>query len=159
MRREVLWKHPEGLNARIQKPWLVTDEFDKIILPYEQHGDLFYHTRALMFVDCIHSCGLLDLGFFGTQFNWQKRCMEGWLVSNKLDISLSKPFRFQDSWCTHEEYEKLIQSVWKRHVVGLNAKLHNIVEAFNEFNLRGYERHVALQKFEHPPQKRTSIDD
>jgi hypothetical protein len=55
-------------------------DFNDILLPKDQRGGVFSVSKADVFATNIDSCGLLDLGSFGSKFTWQCHCRGGRIV-------------------------------------------------------------------------------
>jgi hypothetical protein len=78
--RPVLWQYLENLSKDYVLPWLLMGDFNDILLPKEQRGGVFSVSKADVFAKNIDSCGLLDLGSFGSKFTWQGHCRGGRMV-------------------------------------------------------------------------------
>jgi hypothetical protein len=78
--RPVLWQYLENLSKDNLLPWLVMGDFNDILLPKDQRGGVFSVSKADVFATNIDSCGLLDLGSFGSKFTWQCHCRGGRIV-------------------------------------------------------------------------------
>ncbi|KAK7397140.1 hypothetical protein VNO78_18307 [Psophocarpus tetragonolobus] len=46
---EELWMHLEGIKGPLNEPWLVTGNYNNILLPSEYQGGVFSHSRASKF--------------------------------------------------------------------------------------------------------------
>lgn len=57
----VLWQHLCDLSATITSPWLMIGDFNEILLPGDQCGGTYVHSRAEAFANMIDSSGMSDL--------------------------------------------------------------------------------------------------
>ena len=54
-------------------PWLAAGDFNEILLHYEKEGGRARsQDQAQAFHDVLHDCNLVDMGFFGDIFTWQR---------------------------------------------------------------------------------------
>lgn len=86
--RGQLWQYLRDLRGRIHAPWALVGDFNDILLPSEQPGGVFSRMRAEAFAGVLEDCALMDLGFIGGKFTWQRKCRGGMLVSRRLDRGL-----------------------------------------------------------------------
>lgn len=75
----------EELKGRFNNPWTLVGDFNDILIPSEQGGEVFLQLRATMFKECLGVYDLVDLEFFRTKFTWKKWCTRGILVTKRLD--------------------------------------------------------------------------
>ena len=55
-------------------PWLLLEDFNKVLTGEDKFGGKSINlNRALDFKDCLDTCNLLDLGFFGPKYTWSNR--------------------------------------------------------------------------------------
>ncbi|XP_060183220.1 uncharacterized protein LOC132613188 [Lycium barbarum] len=84
--REELWDSLTLMIPDNSNPWLVGGDFNVILLEQEKQGRLPVTVQETMdFVQCIQSCGLIDMGFTGSRFTWWNgRTQEG-CIFKRLD--------------------------------------------------------------------------
>lgn len=94
-RRRESWDLLRELYARSSLPWCVIGDFNDMMLVTEKRGGRQHLSSLLQgFTQTIEDCGLLDLGFVGEKFTWEKsRGAYNW-VQERLDRGLAN----QD-WC------------------------------------------------------------
>ncbi|XP_074337494.1 uncharacterized protein LOC141674688 [Apium graveolens] len=94
-RRRESWEVLRGLSNTSMLPWCNLGDFNDLISIDEKSGGN-QHSRSLIegFVQTVDDCGLLDLGFEGEKFTWE-RChgKYNW-VQERLDRGLANR-----SWC------------------------------------------------------------
>ncbi|KAK7396803.1 hypothetical protein VNO78_17962 [Psophocarpus tetragonolobus] len=88
--RMQLWRHLKELHTAFQCPWVIIGDFNDILLASEQHADIFNHSRAEAFASVLDDCSLMDLGFFGCNFTWQRpgprgRFINAWGPGPRMD--------------------------------------------------------------------------
>ncbi|XP_074352795.1 uncharacterized protein LOC141691947 [Apium graveolens] len=79
-----------SLAERSSIPWCLIGDFNDMVAANEKRGGRA-HPRSLMqgFSETIFECGLMDLGFEGEEFTWEKfRGTEDW-VQERLDRGLA----------------------------------------------------------------------
>lgn len=89
-RRMEAWNMLRDLAGRSSLPWCIIGDFNDLMSANEKRGGR-NHPRTLMqgFSDAILDSGLLDLGFEGEQFTWEKsRGTINW-VQERLDRGLA----------------------------------------------------------------------
>lgn len=89
-RRVEAWHMLRGLAEKSQLPWCVIGDFNDMVDECEKRRRR-RQPRALLqgFADAIHDCKLLDLGYEGEKFTWERsRGTERW-VQCRLDRGLA----------------------------------------------------------------------
>ncbi|XP_074337125.1 uncharacterized protein LOC141674298 [Apium graveolens] len=89
-RRREAWNMIRSLAERSSIPWCLIGDFNDMVAANEKRGG-HVHPRSLMqgFSETIFECGLMDLGFEGEEFTWEKfRGTEDW-VQERLDRGLA----------------------------------------------------------------------
>lgn len=87
--RPILWNHLINLNHSIDAPWMIIGDFNETLLPSEQRGGIFHHSRAASFSNFMNSCNLLDLTTTGGKFTWHRNSNGIRILSKKLDRGLA----------------------------------------------------------------------
>ncbi|GAU18899.1 hypothetical protein TSUD_228890 [Trifolium subterraneum] len=73
---------------------MLIGDFNETLLPSEQRGGIFNHTRATIFAEFMNSCNLLDLTTTGGRFTWHRNHNGLRILSKKLDRGLANvPWR------------------------------------------------------------------
>lgn len=86
--RELFWQHLCNLSLSIDFPWFLIGDWNEILLPGEQKGCIFSHSRAASFWNVLDTCGLLDINTTGGKFTWHRK--QGYkLMAKKLDRGLA----------------------------------------------------------------------
>ena len=90
----VMHKHHESwdilrqLHNRLKLLWLCAGDFNKIVRSSEKlEGSCRSQAQMQLFHDIIDECGIIDLGFIGSQFTWQKHFVDGhsiWEIGSKI---------------------------------------------------------------------------
>lgn len=89
-RREEAWSMLQNLAARSSLPWCVIGDFNDMVVDGEKRGGR-RHPRSLLqgFSDTIMDCRLIDLGFDGEKYTWERgRGTDNW-VQERLDRGLA----------------------------------------------------------------------
>lgn len=86
--RAIFWQHLCDLSRSLDLPWLLMGDWNEILLPGEQKGCSFSHSRAAVFENVLDACGLLDLNTTGGKFTWHR--IQGYRhMAKKLDRGLA----------------------------------------------------------------------
>lgn len=94
-KRHEVWNMIKQLAGVSSLPWCIISDFNDLMADDEKKGRV-RHPRVLLrgFSDTIMDCGLIDLGFTGEKFIWERsRGKENW-VQERLD----RGFATSD-WC------------------------------------------------------------
>ncbi|KAI0493539.1 hypothetical protein KFK09_023657 [Dendrobium nobile] len=71
--RKVLWEQIENFHSISSLPWLVGGDFNSISTPYERVGGSHPIFQSMEdFNDMIMNCNLIDIGFIGNKFTWNR---------------------------------------------------------------------------------------
>ena len=69
--RKILWSNLSQVVQLHNLPWLLLGDFNKVLTSENKFGGRSINlNRALDFRDCLDSCNLLYLGFFGPKYTW-----------------------------------------------------------------------------------------
>lgn len=114
--RTPFWTYLSDLNRSIAGPWMLIRDFNETILPSDQRGGTFNHSRATVFSNFMADCNLLDLTAVGGRFTWHRNHNGHRILSKKLDRAnanvdwrLSFPEAFVDVLCrTHSDHNPIL---------------------------------------------------
>lgn len=87
--RAPFWHYLGDLSSNIHCPWLMLGDFNEILLPGDQRGGVFLHSRAEAFARMMEQCGMVDLNTVGGRFTWHRNCKGNRTISKKLDRALA----------------------------------------------------------------------
>ncbi|PNY14401.1 ribonuclease H [Trifolium pratense] len=87
--RPNFWNYLINLQTTIAGTWMLIGDFNETLLPSEQRGGVFNHTRATVFANFIDNCNLLDLTTTGGRFTWHRNHNGLRILSKKLDRGLA----------------------------------------------------------------------
>ncbi|KAJ4832884.1 hypothetical protein Tsubulata_051520, partial [Turnera subulata] len=100
--RQSLWSALEQIATASSLPWLLVGDFNVIADPSERCGELIASSPLCRrFVNTIHACQLLDLGFVGSPFTFARGT-----VRKRLDRGLCNEVwrtRFLEAFLRHME--------------------------------------------------------
>ncbi|PHU30204.1 hypothetical protein BC332_02297 [Capsicum chinense] len=58
-------------STTINAPWAITGDFNSILSKEEKMGGKPYRlSKSIPFIECLHDCGLRDIGYTGNTFTW-----------------------------------------------------------------------------------------
>ncbi|KAJ1387751.1 Ribonuclease H-like superfamily [Sesbania bispinosa] len=83
--REELWGHLPHVASSISSSWIVTGDFNEVLLPSEVQGCNYIRSRADKFAQTLDRCALMDLGSTGGIFSWVRRTVNGCNMAKRLD--------------------------------------------------------------------------
>ena len=83
--RELIWNYIVDFSSTVQIPWILTGNFNQILMPNKVEGGLFRLSGASKFVDVLSTCGLLDLGSIGLNFTWASHTRGRDFIQKQLD--------------------------------------------------------------------------
>ncbi|KAJ4845157.1 hypothetical protein Tsubulata_040329 [Turnera subulata] len=116
--RQSLWQETRSLTERVCEPWLLIGDFNTYVDQSEKLGGLPACMRmCARFSSWIHDCELVDLGFHGPMFTWERRVgVARELVAEHLDRGLVNQqwrIRYPDAelWhlpCTKSDHSPLL---------------------------------------------------
>ncbi|XP_030931176.1 uncharacterized protein LOC115957080 [Quercus lobata] len=75
----LLWKSDEVEVTQLAK----TEQEIHVVI--KCGGNPVNMSRALLFKDCLDSCGMLDMGFHGARYTWVNKQDEGFFIQERLD--------------------------------------------------------------------------
>lgn len=71
--RHLVWDQLRNLSVDMNSAWIVMGDFNIYCEVEEKSGSNFHNWASIQsFKDCLHDCGLLDLGFNGPRFTWER---------------------------------------------------------------------------------------
>lgn len=70
--RQSFWPYLINLSHSITGPWMLIGDFNETLLPSDQRGGIFQHSRAAIFANFMDNCNLLDLTTTGGRFTWHR---------------------------------------------------------------------------------------
>uniref|UniRef100_A0A199U9R4 Endonuclease/exonuclease/phosphatase domain-containing protein n=1 Tax=Manihot esculenta TaxID=3983 RepID=A0A199U9R4_MANES len=88
--------HISTVSDYYQGPWAMIGDFNEMVNPDEKFGGAsFNYSRAR--VDCMNTCGMIDLGYTGPKFTWFQLDNAGiffitkieWLINESLVIGVA----------------------------------------------------------------------
>lgn len=75
---------------RSSLPWCIVGDFNDIMVADEKYGRCTHHRKFLHgFTDAINDCQLMDLGFIGNMFTWERSKGTARWVQERLDRGLA----------------------------------------------------------------------
>ncbi|MCH86708.1 RNA-directed DNA polymerase (Reverse transcriptase), partial [Trifolium medium] len=98
--REETWEELRQFNSTISGPWCLAGDYNTVLFDHEKIGGAHANRHSCeAFENCINDCNLLDLGYAGSTFTWNR----GQLYE-RLDRVLCNPtwqYLFPDSTIAH----------------------------------------------------------
>ncbi|KAL4325308.1 hypothetical protein GQ457_11G022240 [Hibiscus cannabinus] len=78
--RSALWGQLRALDPGLAHPWILGGDFSVICSSAERHGGSVRRSGVYpQFCDFLFQYGLLDIGFYGPRFTWQRGDLVQWL--------------------------------------------------------------------------------
>ncbi|XP_075104495.1 uncharacterized protein LOC142178570 [Nicotiana tabacum] len=69
--RRSLWQHLESMSGGIKQPWLVTGDFNSVLLADDRiGGNPVTICEVVDFQECIDTCELMELPCGGSRYTW-----------------------------------------------------------------------------------------
>ena len=69
--RKLLWGNLSNVALLHNLPWVMLGDFNELLSNDDKSGgNPVNMSRALLFKDCLDSCGMIDLGFHGARYTW-----------------------------------------------------------------------------------------
>ena len=69
--RRLLWENLIVVFELHSLPWVIAGDFNEVLMGEDKYGDRpVNNSQALCFHDCLDTCRMIDIGFFGTWFTW-----------------------------------------------------------------------------------------
>ncbi|GMI81993.1 hypothetical protein HRI_001868600 [Hibiscus trionum] len=91
-RRTESWDLMRSLNDTPNLPWVVIGDFNEIFLATEKQGGRVRNARQMdNFRTVVEECSLLDLGYTGPWFTWEKGRFSETNIRERLDRGLANP--------------------------------------------------------------------
>lgn len=105
-RRRISWDILRGLAGESSLPWCILGDFNDMLVEGEKKGGRKQPIGLLTgFRKAINDCGLVDLGFVGEKFTWEKSQGKTDWVQERLDRELAN-----QGWC--ELFPQAELKVW-----------------------------------------------
>ncbi|KAA3474021.1 reverse transcriptase [Gossypium australe] len=143
------WRLLQVLGQEQQCPWLVSRDFNEILYSSEKRGGQMREERRMIaFREALEDCKLMDLGFQGTWFTWERgnlpetnireRLDRGWLMKNGCSASLKERSfspshqhglwgyayeKFEAWWTLEESFEEELKKAWESLTGMISEKL------------------------------------
>ena len=84
--RKLLWGNLANVASLHNLPWVMLGDFNELLSNVDKSGgNPVNMSRALLFKDCLDTCGLIDLGFHGAKYTWVNKQDEGYYIQERLD--------------------------------------------------------------------------
>ncbi|XP_057447664.1 uncharacterized protein LOC130739404 [Lotus japonicus] len=112
VRRQDLWSYLASFRHRCQDPWLVLGDFNEVCSPSEVWGGEFNNARAMSMLNMLDMCSLIDLGFTGPKFTWERRVNGRRVMAKRLDRALGD-LAWRSTFC--EGYVEHLTRVYSDH--------------------------------------------
>ncbi|KAA3478618.1 reverse transcriptase [Gossypium australe] len=149
------WRLLRVLGQEQQGSWLVSGDFNEILYSHEKSGGQMREERKMIaFREALEDCNLMDLGFQGTWFTWERgnlaetnireRLDRGWLMNNGCRSlpSFDSYGKGGSAWWTLEEsFEEEIKKSWEISTGTISEKL----ESLQHWLLR-WARHIKYDR-------------
>ncbi|XP_074337776.1 uncharacterized protein LOC141674973 [Apium graveolens] len=89
-RRYESWELLRGLADESNLPWCVVGDFNEMMFAHEKRGGK-PHPRGLLdcFTKTVSDCGLMDMGFVGNEFIWERSRGQYKWIHERLDRGLA----------------------------------------------------------------------
>ncbi|KAI5317918.1 hypothetical protein L3X38_037625 [Prunus dulcis] len=122
-----------------QIPWIVSGDMNEVLWNFEKEGGAPWNPRRRRYLlEFMESNSLIDLGFSGQCFTWEKKCTDNVVVRERLDSDNSaspgkrnKVFRFEASWAEDPDCKELIGRCWSGNVEGSGILVLRELERFH----------------------------
>ncbi|KAL0449146.1 UNVERIFIED_CONTAM: putative mitochondrial protein [Sesamum latifolium] len=138
--REAIWDFMREV-ADQTKPWYIGGDFNSVVSISERSNGVYpSHHSIEEFSDTIFYCGLIDLGFEGSQFTWTDHRL--WQRLDRVRTSATagpSTFRFQNMWLRHPDFMEVVRLNWSFPAVGvgmakLGVKLKRLKHKLKDWN-------------------------
>ncbi|KAA3453480.1 reverse transcriptase [Gossypium australe] len=94
--QKYVWNLLERLSQDKDYPWLVAGDFNEIMFSFEKQGGQLRDPRRMeTFRDTLANCGLMDVGFSGTWFTWERGNLSETNIRERLDRGVAN-----EKWLT-----------------------------------------------------------
>ncbi|XP_060200547.1 uncharacterized protein LOC132628799 [Lycium barbarum] len=154
-----LWSSLENLNRIINQPWCIGGDFNVILHPEEKIGGLPHrNAESYDFFECMDSCGMMDIGYIGSNYTW----CNNWTPSLRIWKRLDRVF-VNDQWAQKynsntvkhlprvgsdhrpllfKNFREIVTSDWRLHIQGnpmwkLQQKLKRLGKKLSKWSREG----------------------
>ncbi|MBA0818435.1 hypothetical protein Gohar_021253 [Gossypium harknessii] len=80
------WNLLRRLCNQVEYPWLVCGDFNEILYGYEKKGGLAREERRMeAFRKVLEDCSLVDVGYSGNWFTWERGNLPETNIQERLD--------------------------------------------------------------------------
>ncbi|KAL0005366.1 hypothetical protein SO802_012927 [Lithocarpus litseifolius] len=84
--RRMLWHNLKLVNDLHNLPWIMLGDFNEVLSSVEKLGGRPVNAyRAGLFQECLNACGMMDMGFVGSNFTWTNLRNFSDLIQERLD--------------------------------------------------------------------------
>ena len=84
--RRLFWDNLKSVSDLHSFPWVMAGDFNEVLMGEDKfRGTSVNISRALRFQDCLDSCRMIDIGFFGTRFTWSNQRPLMNLIQERID--------------------------------------------------------------------------
>ncbi|XP_075656927.1 uncharacterized protein LOC142627031 [Castanea sativa] len=91
----MLWNNLKIITNLHDKPWIIAGVFNEMLVDGDKFGGRAVSAnQSLIFKDCLDSCNMIDLGFWGPRFTWSNRRDILNLIQERIDRIFVNP-----NWC------------------------------------------------------------
>ncbi|MBA0601135.1 hypothetical protein Gorai_004321 [Gossypium raimondii] len=91
--------------------------------------------RMEKFREVLDGCRLMDVGYSGTWFTWERGNLPETNVKERIDRVMRlgrKMFRFEAWWVMDDSFEEKMKQIWKSSLGGVIAKLASLQDMDDE---------------------------
>ncbi|KAA3483859.1 reverse transcriptase [Gossypium australe] len=126
--RSMSWDLLRHLHNSNYGPWLVLGDFNEITSSYEKRGGRFRSENQMSkFRDALEDCGLIDLGYRGRWYTWERGRFQETNIHERLDRGVANDtldtihdrenyrghrFLFEASWCLDQSFDEVVKQAW-----------------------------------------------
>ncbi|CAB4313877.1 unnamed protein product [Prunus armeniaca] len=87
--KTAFWEGTHEWDKGDQIPWIVSGDMNEVLWNFEKQGGVPWNPRRRRYLlEFMESNSLIDLGFSGQCFTWEKKCTDNVVVRERLDRSL-----------------------------------------------------------------------
>jgi len=87
--RPNIWNYLMNIGQTIDVPWMLIGDFNETLLPSDQRGGIYHHSRATLFSHFMNNSKLLELTTTCGHFTWHRTNNDIRILSKKLDRSIA----------------------------------------------------------------------
>lgn len=92
------WEEMLRWERRDSEPWMVIGDFNEICWQHEKDGGSGWNTaRRRFLIEFMQTCNLVDLGFKGQGFTWERFCGDELIIRERLDRAIVNP-EWLENW-------------------------------------------------------------